>query len=586
MVQIVSVIPGKDYTVHAGDSLWAIAERAYGSGAEWPKIYQANVQTIGKNPNLIFPGQVLHIPPTSVPTPIPVPVPTPVHPDLPLRTSTEIQGDILAGFNKDYRLYLFLRFPDQYHGRAWLKELVPYIADTKDVAAFNALFSLGRHAGGGKDPVNLKATWVNIGFTIDGLKLLLKADPSESLKAQGFTSFVAGPEASAATINGDTGPSDPTQWVVGRNDQPVHALLNMQADDPNDLAAEAQKLKTLVSQYGLTVVYEQNGATLPGDLRGHEHFGYKDGISQPGVEGFDPADLSATKVDPTATLGYVQGNPGTEIIQAGEFILGQPVEPGPGQKQFVPPSDLQWMLNGSFQVFRRLNQDVPGFDEQEQQVLNPLPPDDPLRDRIGALLVGRWKSGTPVDLSPDTDKGLTDDAEINNFNFLERDVDTIHVIDDPEGLRCPHFSHIRKVYPRQRDFPFNTNRLRRIMRRGVPFGNPYQPERGEGFDAKAERGLVFVAYMSSIEAKFEFLMQRWVNEATFPVPGIEQGAETVTGPDPIIGASATQPSPITLKHPGGQDLQVDFLRKVQTTGTLYAFTPAISILKELANGTV
>ena len=582
MVQtILSVTPGKDYTVHAGDSLWAIAVRAYGSGAEWPKIYQANMQTIGKNPNLIFPGQVLHIPPVSVPTPTPIPTPAP---DLSLRTSTEIQGDILAGFNKDYRLYLFLRFPDQYHGRAWLKELVPYIADTKDVAAFNTLFSLARHNAGGKDPVNLKATWVNVSLTIDGLKLLLNADPSAALVAQHFTSFVAGPEASAATINGDTGPSAPANWVVGRKDQPVHALLNIQSDDPDDLAVEVQKLKTLVAQYGLSIVYEQRGATLPGDLRGHEQFGYKDGISQPGVKGFDPADLSATNVDPTATLGYVQGHPGTEIIEAGEFILGRPVEAASGA-QFAPPPDLKWMLDGSFQVFRRLNQDVPGFEAQEQHNLNPLSPNDPLRDRIGALMVGRWKSGTPVDLSPDTDNGLTGDAEINNFNFMQRDVDTIHVTDDPDGLRCPHFGHIRKVYPRQHNFPFNTNRAKRIIRRGVPFGNHYEPERGEGFDANAERGLVFVAYMASIEAHFEFLMRVWVNNASFPVPGIEHGFEAVTGPDPIIG-DATRPSPITLKHAGGPDLQADFLRKVQTTGTLYAFAPAISVLKELANGTL
>ncbi len=493
MVQTLSIVAGKDYVVHAGDSLWEIAVRAYGSGAEWPKIYQANMQTIGKNPNLIFPGQVLHIPPVSVPTPTPTPTPTPVSTpaaDLPLRTSTEIQGDILAGFNKDYRLYLFLRFPDQYHGRAWLKELVPSIADTKDVAAFNTLFSLARHNAGGKDPVNLKATWVNISFTVDGLKVLLNADPSTALIAQNFTSFAAGPEASAASINGDTGPSDPSHWVVGRRDQPVHAMLNIQSDDPDDLAVEVQKLKTLTAQYGLSIVYEQRGATLPGDLRGHEQFGYKDGISQPGVKGFDPADLSATTVDPTATLGYVQGHPGTEIIQAGEFILGQPVEPASGP-QFVPPADLKWMLNGSFQVFRRLNQDVPGFEEQEQQNLNPLAADDPLRDRIGALMVGRWKSGTPVDLSPDTDNGLTGDAEINNFNFMQRDVDTIHVTDDPDGLRCPHFGHIRKVYPRQHNFPFGTNRAKRIMRRGVPFGNHYEPERGEGFDANAERGIGF-----------------------------------------------------------------------------------------------
>ena len=50
------------YTVVSGDSLWAIAKRAYGDGAKWNSIYEANKSTIGANPNKIYPGQVLSIP--------------------------------------------------------------------------------------------------------------------------------------------------------------------------------------------------------------------------------------------------------------------------------------------------------------------------------------------------------------------------------------------------------------------------------------------------------------------------------------------------------------------------------------------
>lgn len=50
------------YTVKSGDSLWAIAKRYYGSGALYTKIYEANRDIIGSNPNLIYPGQVLTIP--------------------------------------------------------------------------------------------------------------------------------------------------------------------------------------------------------------------------------------------------------------------------------------------------------------------------------------------------------------------------------------------------------------------------------------------------------------------------------------------------------------------------------------------
>ena len=52
----------KTYTVKKGDCLWNIAKSLYGSGADYTKIYEANKGTVGSNPNLIYPGQVLTIP--------------------------------------------------------------------------------------------------------------------------------------------------------------------------------------------------------------------------------------------------------------------------------------------------------------------------------------------------------------------------------------------------------------------------------------------------------------------------------------------------------------------------------------------
>lgn len=51
----------KSYTVKKGDTLWAIAAKYYGSGAQYTKIYSANTDKIS-NPNLIYPGQVFTIP--------------------------------------------------------------------------------------------------------------------------------------------------------------------------------------------------------------------------------------------------------------------------------------------------------------------------------------------------------------------------------------------------------------------------------------------------------------------------------------------------------------------------------------------
>ena len=52
----------KTYTVVKGDCLWNIAKRIYGNGSDYKKIYEANKDVIGGNPNLIYPGQVFTIP--------------------------------------------------------------------------------------------------------------------------------------------------------------------------------------------------------------------------------------------------------------------------------------------------------------------------------------------------------------------------------------------------------------------------------------------------------------------------------------------------------------------------------------------
>lgn len=57
----VSKPSGQNYTVKRGDCLWNIAKRFYGNGSKYTTIYNANRDKI-KNPNLIYPNQVLWIP--------------------------------------------------------------------------------------------------------------------------------------------------------------------------------------------------------------------------------------------------------------------------------------------------------------------------------------------------------------------------------------------------------------------------------------------------------------------------------------------------------------------------------------------
>lgn len=486
--------------------------------------------------------------PSPDPVPPPAPAPQPPAGDLPLTRSDAIQGNVLAGFNKDHQTFVFLRFPDDAaSARAWLGALAPRVATTRQVATFNRQFSEARRNRGGDDPENLKAVWVNLGLTAAGLTAL---SPGLAPDLDAFEAFRAGPAARAEMLN-DKEQSAPSRWVVGGlRDAEVHGVLTVAADERDDLLGEVEKMRALAAEHGLLVVYEQRGDTLPGKRAGHEHFGFKDGISQPGVVGFHEED--------EARLGERKGHPGTDMIQPGEFVLGHPRQNG------APRSCPDWMRDGSFQVWRRLAQDVPGWWAQVTRVQrDALPSDDPREaDRLAARLVGRWRSGTPLEKAPDRDnRSSRDRAEDNDFEF----------VDDPEGFRTPRFAHIRKMYPRG-DEAVGPNE-RRIIRRGIPFGRHFDPGLGRGHGEDADRGLLFNVFMSSIEEQFEFLQKDWANNPSF--------RQANDGPDPVIGEN---PAPVSLKREGRPDEALDFRRFVHTTGAVYAFAPSVPTLFDLAAG--
>ncbi len=60
--KVTNGIEGDSYVTKSGDYLWNIAIRAYGDGYKWTKIYQANVDKIGRNPNRLAKELTLTIP--------------------------------------------------------------------------------------------------------------------------------------------------------------------------------------------------------------------------------------------------------------------------------------------------------------------------------------------------------------------------------------------------------------------------------------------------------------------------------------------------------------------------------------------
>lgn len=95
-----------------------------------------------------------------------------------------------------------------------------------------------------------------------------------------------------------------------------------------------------------------------------------------------------------------------------------------------------------------------------------------------AKMVGRWRSGCPVELSPDRDdlEIAADPLRNNDFSYG----------DDPRGVRTPLGAHVRRVNPR--DTLDGTGRLHRILRRGAAYG-PMLPE-GVLDDDGEDRGLM------------------------------------------------------------------------------------------------
>ena len=174
----------------------------------------------------------------------------------------------------------------------------------------------------------------------------------------------------------------------------------------------------------------------------HDHFGYRDRLSQPIIEG--------TGETPTPGSGAP--------LKAGEFILGYPDEDGPAVN--LPQPEVL-SRNGSYMAYRRMEEHVGAFRDFLRQ--NGETPEE--QELIAAKLMGRWRSGAPLVLAPDKDDpALGADLQRNNdFNYKQM---------DPHGYAVPLGSHIRRMNPR--DTAHNMNR-RRMIRRGATYG-PHLPE--------------------------------------------------------------------------------------------------------------
>jgi len=450
----------------------------------------------------------------------------------------EIQGDVLVGLQKKAEIFLFFTIQNVADFKTALADFAGEISYLRETRVYEET-----HSG----PLE-KA---NIAFTIDGLRKLGKF--AGGIPTTVDSSFAAGARARAPALGDDVA----MDWRPVFRDETFDGLILIAAWDPSPRAAltlAREKALQVTATFGASILEAHREeamvrSTSTGGVQkfGHEHFGFADGVSQPGIK-----DLTL----PVAK-GGTQGFPGQDLVEPGDFVLGSQYAREDGHDN-TPPEP--WMENGSYLVFRRLNQNVTAFDAYVAASWPGLAND---ADQFAARLVGRWKDGSPIVRNPSAPEATETEEhpeKNNGFDFG---------LEDPAQVKCPFAAHIRRIYPRG-DLANDASEKRRIIRAGIAFGT----------DEDVDKGLLFVCYQSSITDKFEFIQQNWANNPTFPNgPQNPQGMSipAIPGIDMLIGQG---PAPRTQEWDSGT-LPVA-PKFVTATGGGYFFSPSKSGLADLA----
>jgi len=476
----------------------------------------------------------------------------------PMLDLDNIQGDVVVGLQKDCEVFLFFKIVDPPLFKKSMRLHVVSRITTARLAHRRELVLRSRK--GLYRKIGDAMRGLNIGFTKDGLTEIIGAgrprlDPAFEKGA-----------GNRETIEKLHDPPS-SDWLKEFVSDRIDGILLITGPSRSVVRLYQKDLLRFLGA-SIKVVYSEIGNTRPGAQRGFEHFGYRDGISQPGIRGLTRRSRPATNPD--------LGLPGQDLIWPGEFVFGYPgqdpsnaVKPGPPPQMAAP-----WLRNGSYMVFRRLEQKVPEFrkfvaDRAARLGMAP--------DLLGARMFGRWKSGAPLELAP-----LYDNPALGRDDMRNTDFD---YSDDPFQRRCPYAAHIRKAYPRD-DAPGGEAKAQRhrILRAGITFGPEVAPN--ETTTAHS-RGLMFVCYQTSIERQFEYIQRSDANDPDFVSGKVRPRSDAPVTPgfDPIIGQAAgngaramDEPYP---NYPAGNrrttlEMPSQF---VVLTAAGYFFMPSITALR-------
>jgi len=463
-----------------------------------------------------------------------------------------VQGLIVRPYTHGYSRHLLLQIMDAKGGRELLKELRPLVTSAI--------------SWGDKKPRRL----LNLSVTYNGLKALA-VDPAV-LNGQTFLAankshfsrnsfpevFIksGGKNPDSTGSAGFTGNSSPEQWWEGADSRfdssDIHLILHLYASDESEMREFTKDIRALlaankINELLLSGQRTIDGHRLPGDK---EHFGYKDGISQPKINW---PGMNVEESDPN-------------FRDFREFLLGYA-----NLNDFQSAPTGPFAQDGSYLVFQLIRQNVADFNQVLEGVakdrLIPHQVDDEDRKEwIAAKLVGRWRSGAPLVETPFKDDPSK--ARNNNFDYA----------DDPQGVGCPFSAHIRVSNPRDQKINPLSRPAPRLIRRGMPYGPPFTT----GEKETADRGLIGIFICASIERQY-LKMTKWINRNDFSSVFPDKKAQ-----DPLLGnrdvtnASPDFLIPIPGKKNEKKEMALPNLKSfTNTIGAAFCFLPSLRTIEDL-----
>jgi Dyp-type peroxidase family len=446
---------------------------------------------------------------------------------------SDVQGEIFQPYPHDFAAHLLIHFPDANKGAAFLTSLRPHISSSADW----------------EDQTKPR---LNIGLTFNGFVTLgLSVDELLSFPH----AFRLGMTARAAIL-GDSGASDPANWQSPYNDNSVHGWVLVAGATAKERDKAVADMRTTAKASGTHILHIEQAADFTGKgQRTKEHFGFDDGIGQPKVDGaLGPSFPGQGTAEPKGAWAG---------LALGEFLLGYPNELGDA----IPfPANPALRLNGTYMAFRKLEQHVVRFRDYIEKNKHLVGGDGEL---LAAKMVGRWRSGAPLALSPEKDDPLlaADDMRNNDFRYEG----------DEEGMRVPHLSHIRRANPRD-SLPKTSAvqpRLHRIIRRKMPYGPPL-PEGGQEDDLS--RGIIFRAYNADLVSQFEMIQAQWMASGN-QAGALSSDQDVIAGlTDPTETGSSCLGSTFAIPQKDGIKTLYGLPRFVTLRGGAYFFVPGLKAL--------